>query len=157
MKDAKAFKDLAKEIIEFIGDADFGGFNLERFDLPLLAREISEAGQKFEYGQRKIYDAQKVFHLHEKRDLSAAYTTYCQKSLENAHSALADTEATLEILDAQVKKYGKGNSSISALDDFEYVNHAVFYDDDRKFRWWNGKLYMMFGKYAKRYSLEELV
>ena len=155
--DAPAFRDVAVEILDFIGQADLAGFNVEKFDLPLLERELREAGHRFDWRLRKIYDAQKVFHLNEKRDLTAAYRFYCQKPLENAHSAMVDTEATLEILQAQIERYGEGSGELRALDQFEYVNHAEFYDDERRFRWWNGKLYMMFGKYAKKYSLQEVV
>jgi len=155
VSDAPHFKDVAHDILAFIGDADLGGFNVERFDLPLLKREFIEIGLNFDIDQRKIFDAQKVYHLNEKRDLSAAYQFYCQKVLENAHSALADTEATLEILEQQTTKYGNG--SPESLLEFDYQNSDEFYDSERKFRWWNGKLYMMFGKYAKRYSLDDVV
>jgi DNA polymerase-3 subunit epsilon len=104
----------------------------------------------------KIYDAQKVYHLNEKRDLTAAYNFYCRKDLNGAHSAMADTQATLEILEAQVVKYGEGEQALSTLDKFDYQQMAEFLDDERKFRWWNGKAYMMFGKYAKKYSLQEV-
>src|SRR3989304_6265707 len=81
---------------------------------------------------------------------------YCNKNLGNAHSALADTEATLEILSAQAFKYGKGEDDIKILGSFNYKNNVEFFDGEKKFRWWNGKLYMMFGKYAKQYSLQEI-
>ena len=155
VKDAPLFKDIAMEILEFIDNCDFGGFNVERFDLPLLAREMRESGNKFNWKICKVYDAQKVYHLNEKRDLTAAYKFYCNKNHDNAHSALADTEATLEILSAQVSQYGK-DDQLESLGSFEYKVIADFYDDERKFRWWNGKLYMMFGKYAKKCSLQEV-
>jgi len=156
VKDAPAFKDVAQEILDFIGDAEFGGFNVDRFDLPLLERELYEAGHKFNWKQRNTYDAQKVYHLNEKRDLSAAYEFYCNKSLDNAHTALADTQATFDILKAQVAKYGNGDDTIGALKLFDYEKRGNFYDDEGKFRWWNGKLYMMFGKYARKNSLQEV-
>ncbi|MCK5494034.1 MAG: 3'-5' exonuclease, partial [Candidatus Omnitrophica bacterium] len=155
VKDAPLFKDIAMEILEFIDNCDFGGFNAERFDLPLLAREMRDSGNKFNWKICKVYDAQKVYHLNEKRDLTAAYKFYCNKNHDNAHSALADTEATLEILSAQVSQYGK-DDQLESLGSFEYKVIADFYDDERKFRWWNGKLYMMFGKYAKKCSLQEV-
>ena len=155
--DELPFKSIANEVLEFIGDSDLAGFNVERFDLPLLQREMEEAGLAFNWRKHQIYDAQKVYHLNEKRDLTAALQFYCNKKLENAHSALADTEATLDILIAQAEKYGKDEPSIEALAEFDYKKTADFFDAHRKFRWWNGKLYMMFGKYAKIYSLQELV
>ena len=156
VKDAPAFREIAAEVLAFIGDCDFGGFNVERFDLPLLEREMFEAGQKFEWQKRTIYDAQRVYHLNERRDLSAAYKFYCEKDLENAHSALADAEATFEILECQVGKYGEGKASLDSLAHFHYKSLSEFFDPGRKFRWWNGELYPMFGKYAKRLNLREI-
>ena len=156
VKSCPFFKDIASEIIEFLSNCDFAGFNIERFDLPLLEREMFEVGQKLEWQKRNIYDSQKIYHLNEKRDLTAAYKFYCNKELNNAHSALADTEATLEILQAQAIKYGEGKS-LESLGRFNYQSKSEYYDADRKFRWWNGKLYMMFGKYARQYSLQDLV
>ena len=155
--DCPPFKELAKEVIEFIGDSDLAGFNLIRFDLPLLERECNEAGLEFKWQNAKVYDAQKVYHFKEKRDLTAAYRFYCDKDLTNAHSAMADTEATLAILEAQVDKYVGENDNVDSLLEFQYKPTAEFYDDERKFRWWNKKLYIMFGKYGGKYSLQELV
>ena len=155
VKDAPLFKEIAHDVLAFIGDADLGGFNIERFDFPMLRRELIDAGLTLPMEGRRIFDAQKVFHLNEKRDLTAAYKFYCQKDLTNAHSALADTEATLEILVSQSARYGE--DSLDSLSRFDYTSSDEFYDSERKFRWWNGKLYMMFGKYAKRYSLEDVV
>jgi len=157
VKDAPFFKDIALRMLDFMGFADLGGFNIEKFDLPLLEREFFEAGHKFEWQLRKIYDAQKVYHLNEKRDLYAAYKFYCDKDLNNAHSALADAQATLEILEAQVAKYGDGDASVEHLGQYRYRSTEEFYDKEKKFRWWNGKLYMMFGKYANKYTLQEIV
>lgn len=156
VKDAPAFKDIAAEVINFIEGCDLGGFNAARFDLPLLRREFYDAGLKFNWENIKVYDAQKVYHLNEKRDLTAAYNFYCNKTLEHAHSALADSQATLEILEAQVSKYGEHDDTLDSLSRFKYEQTADYIDDERKFRWWNGKAYMMFGKYAKKYSLQEV-
>lgn len=157
VKDAPSFRQVSKEIFAFIGESDLGGFNVERFDLPLLEREFAEAGLKFDWKERKIYDAQKVYHLNEKRDLSAAFKFYCDKELVGAHSALADTEAVFEILEKQVVKYGDGREDIAVLDQFEYSSHLDYYDEERKFAWWNGKLYPMFGKYSRKIPLDEIV
>jgi len=157
VKDAPPFKAITKEVLSFIGDSDLGGFHIERFDVPVLEREIIEAGLKFERGDRVIYDAQKIYHIHEQRDLMAAYQFYCDKNLTNAHSALGDAEATFEILSAQAHKYGgTGDGSIEDLKEFDYEQHSEYYDKERKFRWWNGDLYPMFGKYARRYNIREI-
>ena len=156
VKGAPAFADIAQEVMAFIEGCDLAGFNASRFDLPLLRREICDAGLKFNWEHVKVYDAQKVYHLNEKRDLTAAYNFYCNKSLDNAHSALADTQATLEVLQAQVDRYGEGEHALDSLSRFKYEQTSEFADDERKFRWWNGKVYMMFGKYARKYSLQEV-
>jgi len=157
VRDAPLFKNIAQEVLDFIGSSDFAGFNVFRFDLPVLEREFYEAGLKLEWQKMKVYDAQKVYHINEKRDLTAAYQFYCNKELDNAHSAMVDTKATLAIIESQIEKYGEGNKSIDVLEQYEYKSTAEFFDDERKFRWWNGKLYMMFGKYARKYSLQEVV
>lgn len=156
VKDAPSFKDIAKDALLFIGDADIGGFGVERFDLRVLERELVEAGLKFEWRDRVIYDAQKIYHLHERRDLTAAYQFYCSKDLVNAHTAFGDAQATLEILEAQIKKYVKDDDRIEALSGFDYEKTNEYFDKDRKFRWWNGELYPMFGKYARRYSVKKI-
>jgi len=157
VKDAPVFSDLANEILVFIGDADIAGFNVERFDLPLLAREFGDLKMLFKWEDRKVYDAQVIFHLNEKRDLSAAYRFYCEEELVDAHSALADSEAAFEILKRQVELYGDGDGSMAALDKFKYTSHEDAYDSEGKFCWWNGRLYPAFGKYRRRLSLNELV
>ena len=156
VKDAPAFSAIADEVLAFIGDADFAGFNVERFDLPLLEREFFDIGKRLEWRHRTIYDAQKIYHIHEKRDLKAAYRFYCSKDLANAHSALGDSEATLEILGKQIQRYG-GNEYLEALIDFDYEPTSLFFDDERKFRWWNGQLYPVFGKYGRKMDLREIL
>ncbi len=156
VKDAPRFKEVAPVVLEMLKDADIGGFNVERFDVPLLAREFADNGFSFAWQGRTIYDAQKVYHLNEKRDLTAAYAFYCHKELDGAHSALADTRATLEVLEAQVVKYGKGSESLESLGSFDYKILGDFFGLERKFRWWNGELYMMFGKYAGKMPLKEV-
>src|SRR5579859_458224 len=89
----------------FMEGCDLGGFNVLKFDIPMLVEEFLRAGVEFDYSRKKIIDAQKIFHLMEKRTLSAAYQFYCQKEMDNAHSAEADTQAALEVLVAQVERY----------------------------------------------------
>ena len=156
LKDAPPFKEIAAKAFAFLGDADLGGLNVERFDLLILERELFAAGIKFEWRGRTIYDAQKVYHLHEKRTLKAAYLFYCGKDLINQHTAMGDTEATVEILAAQIEKYGKPEIGVESLKDFDYERIDEFFDPERKFRWWNGELYPVFGRYAKRSSLKEI-
>jgi DNA polymerase-3 subunit epsilon len=99
------FKQLAKELAQFFEGADLAGFNILKFDVPLLVEEFLRVGVDFDISNKKILDAQKIFHIMEKRNLSAAYKFYCNKTLEDAHSALADTLATIEVFDEQIKRY----------------------------------------------------
>lgn len=157
VKDAPCFKDIAQEVLDFLGDSDIGGFNVLRFDLPILEREFFDAGFNFQWRQRNVYDAQKVYRIHEKRDLTAAYQLYCNKALENAHSALGDAEATVEIFDAQIKKYGSVEQGIESLKDFDYERLSDYFDNERKFCWWNGDLYPTFGKYARKKHIKSIL
>jgi DNA polymerase III subunit epsilon len=156
VKDAPVFKDIAQEVMEFIDDSDLGGFNVQRFDLPVLERELLNAGIVFSWKQRDIYDAQKIYHIHEKRDLMAAYKLYCGKDLTNAHTALGDAEATLEILKAQVSRYGSDQEGVRSLKDFDYEQSSAYFDKERKFCWWNGNLYPAFGKYRRKKHIKEI-
>ena len=156
VKDAPRFKDIAKEVAAFIGDSDLGGFNVLRFDIPLLERELYEANVNFNWRNRAVYDAQKVYHVHEKRDLMAAYLLYCGKKLENAHSALNDADATVDILDAQIERYGNKEKGIESLRDIDYESKSDYFDKERKFCWWNGQLYPMFGKYGRKKHIKAI-
>jgi len=105
VKDCPTFKNIAKSFVQFLEGSDLAGFNILKFDVPLLVEEFLRADVEFDVSKRKLVDAQKIFHMMEKRTLSAAYKFYCGKNLDNAHSAEADTKATLEVLEAQVEKY----------------------------------------------------
>ena len=105
VKDAPTFKSIAKSLSEFLDGCDLGGFNCLKFDIPLLIEEFSRVDVDFDTSNRKFVDAQKIFHMMEKRTLTAAYQFYCGKSLEDAHSAEADTLATAAVIKAQVEKY----------------------------------------------------
>jgi DNA polymerase-3 subunit epsilon len=99
------FKEIAKDIHNMIKDSDLGGFNSNRFDIPLLAEEMLRADVDFDMKNRVAVDVQTIFHKMEKRTLTAAYKFYCDKDLEGAHSAEADTNATYEVLKAQLERY----------------------------------------------------
>ena len=99
------FKELAKDVYNMIKDSDLGGFNSNRFDIPLLAEEMLRAEVDFDMKSTLAVDVQTIFHKMEQRTLSAAYKFYCDESLDNAHSAEADTKATYEVLKAQLDKY----------------------------------------------------
>ena len=156
LKDAPHFEDIAGKALEFIGDSDLAGFNIRRFDLPLLEREFINAGRSFHWRDRVVYDAQKIYHVHEKRDLVAAYQLYCNRELRAAHSALGDAEATMEILAAQVEKYGREEEGIESLKDVDYDRPSRYFDKERKFCWWNGELYPTFGKYGRKKHIRDI-
>jgi DNA polymerase-3 subunit epsilon len=105
VKDAPTFKQLGKDIHNLIKDSDLAGFNSNRFDIPLLAEEMLRVDLDFDMKSRVAVDVQTIFHKKEQRTLSAAYKFYCDQTLENAHSAEADTFATYEILKAQLDRY----------------------------------------------------
>jgi len=112
------FKALSKTIYELIKDSDLSGFNCDRFDIPLLVEEFLRAGIDVDLKKMVSVDVQTIFHKMEQRTLSAAYKFYCDKQLENAHSALADTEATYEVLLAQLERYGDLPQNVSELSEF---------------------------------------
>lgn len=126
VKDAPKFSEIAPKIMEMIAGSDLGGFNSNRFDVPLLAEELLRAGIDFDLSKFKLVDAQTIFHKMEPRNLSAAYRFYCGKVLENAHSAEADVLATFEVLDAQVAHYEDLPNDIAGLSELSF--HHKFAD-----------------------------
>lgn len=126
VKDAPKFKEIAAKVLEMIAGSDLGGFNSNRFDVPLLAEELLRAGIDFDLSKFKLVDAQTIFHKMEPRNLTAAYRFYCKKDLENAHSAEADVLATFEVLDAQVGHYPDLPKDIAGLSEFSF--HSKFAD-----------------------------
>ena len=105
VKDEPMFRQVAKSLSQFLEGCDLAGFNSNKFDVPMLVEEFLRNDVEFDVKNRKLIDAQRIFHLMEPRNLTAAYKFYCQKNLENAHSAEADVLATLEVLNAQVQYY----------------------------------------------------
>jgi DNA polymerase-3 subunit epsilon len=129
IKDEPAFKTLAPLIAEFIGESDLAGYNSNKFDIPMLMEEFLRAGVLFDLDNRHFVDVQNIFHQMEQRTLKAAYQFYCSKQIINAHSAEADTRATMEVLIAQIEKYEniefedkKGNRSKPVVNDIEALH-----------------------------------
>jgi DNA polymerase III subunit epsilon len=116
--DKPIFKEVAKEIHNMIKDSDLGGFNSNRFDIPLLAEEMLRAEVDFDMKNRVAVDVQTIFHKMEQRTLSAAYKFYCHEELEGAHGAEADTKATYEVLKAQIAKYDEIENDTKFLAEF---------------------------------------
>lgn len=119
IKDKPTFKQIAKNLAKMLEGADLAGFNIIRFDVPLLVEEFLRAGVEFDISKRKFIDSQRIYHMMEPRNLSAAYKFYCKKKLEDAHTAEADTIASFEVLDAQVAMYE--NVAIQDKNGKEYI------------------------------------
>jgi len=118
VKDEPTFKALSKTIYTMIKDSDLAGFNSDRFDIPVLAEEMLRSDIDFDMGNRVSVDVQTIFHKMEQRTLSAAYKFYCGKSLEDAHSAAADTNATYEVLKSQLDRYEELENDMKSLSEF---------------------------------------
>ena len=146
VKDCPMFKDVAREIANEFEVCDIAGFNSNRFDLPLLAEEFLRAQVDIDLTRMKAIDVQVLYHKREPRTLSAAYKFYCGKVLEDAHSALADTRATYEVLKSQLDFYNDLENDMEVLSkESSFTNNVDFagrfiYDD-------NGRELFNFGKY----------
>ena len=161
VRDKPTFKDVAKDYARFMEGADLSGFNILKFDVPILVEEFLRAGVDFDYSRKRIIDAQKIYHMMEKRNLSTAYQFYCNKELENSHSAEADTQATMEVLFAQVEKYenqivkdGLGNQIGVIKNDMEDLNRLTSSDlidlAGRMVRNGKGEALFNFGKHRNK-------
>ncbi len=124
--DCPSFKEKAAMVAEMFKDCDIAGFNSNSFDVPLLVEEFIRAGISFDINKCNFIDVQNIYHKMEKRNLSAAYKFYCDKDLENAHTAQADTWATYEVLQAQLDKYtGDLQNNVKFLAEFSRRNRNV--------------------------------
>jgi len=144
VKDCPTFKQVANEFKVFLDNCDLAGYNSNRFDIPMLVEEFLRAELEFDVTKRKLIDVQRIFHLMEKRTLSAAYKFYCDKLLENAHSAEADALATYEILEAQLGRYEQLQTDVDSLADF--TKEEDFVDFARRIVMQGGVEVFNFGK-----------
>ena len=127
VKDQPTFRQVAKSLAQFIQGCDFGGFNSNRFDLPVLVEEFLRVGVDVDLKRRKFVDVQNIFHKKEQRTLVAAYKFYCDKDLTDAHSAEADTRATYEVLCSQLDRYDDLENDIDFLAEFSERDKTVDY------------------------------
>ncbi len=127
VKDCPTFREIAKNLAVFIEGCDFAGYNSTKFDIPMLAEEFLRAGVEVDFRSHRMVDVQNIFHKMEQRTLVAAYKFYCQKELENAHSAEADTRATYEVLQAQLDRYPDLKNDIDFLAEFSAKGKNVDY------------------------------
>lgn len=143
---APTFKLVARTLADEFRGCDFAGFNSTRFDIPMLDEEFHRADVDFDFSRCRFVDAQTIFHKKEPRTLVAAYKFYCDKDLEDAHSANADTRATYEVLKAQIERYDDLDGDVDRLADFGGKNRNVdlmgriVFDD-------KGREIVNFGKY----------
>lgn len=149
------FKELAHRIYDLMKDSDLAGYNSNRFDIPMIAEEFLRAGIEFDMQKRRAVDVQNIFHRKEQRTLSAAYKFYCEKDLEDAHSAEADTMATYEILLAQLERYDDLDNDIEFLSEYsnrfravDMAGFIIYNEDDVEC--------FSFGKYKNRPVTEVL-
>jgi len=155
VKDAPTFKMIASELAAFISDCDLGGFNSNKFDVPMLAEEFIRADTNIDLKNRRFVDAMVIFMKKEPRNLIAAYKYYCDKDLNQAHSAEADTIATYEVFKAQLEKYGDLGETIEEVSEFSSHNKnadfagRLVYDE-------NQNILVNFGKYKGRKLSEVL-
>jgi DNA polymerase-3 subunit epsilon len=120
-----SFDEIAPILFLFLNDCDLAGYNSNKFDIPMLVEEFDRVGLDFDVANRRWIDVQNIFHQMEQRTLSAAYKFYCEKELNNAHAAEADTLATYEILLAQLQRYDSLKNDVDFLHDFsKRGNHA---------------------------------
>lgn len=149
------FKQIAASLASQLSGCDLAGFNSNRFDVPLLDKEFERAGINFEFSKARMIDVQTIFHKKEPRTLVAAYRYYCDADLEEAHSALADTRATMEVLLAQLERYEDLPTEVTALSEYARANKNVdivgrlIYDDQNR-------EVINFGKYKGRIAEEIL-
>lgn len=146
VKNSPKFSDVAVEISEFIREADLAGYNSNRFDIPMLTEEMLRCGIDLYVEEKNNIDVQAIFHAMEKRDLTAAYKFYCGKSLENAHTAEADTEATYEILLAQLDRYPEILNNVEYISN-TYNNGSLHVDSGKRIMRKGNDFVLCFGKY----------
>jgi DNA polymerase III subunit epsilon len=139
VKDSPTFKGIARELARFIEGCDLGGYNSNKFDVPLLAEEFIRAEVDLDMQKRRFIDVQTIFHKMEKRTLEAAYKFYCNKDLKDAHSAEADTRATFEVLKAQLDRYNELENDVVFLSKFstfnrnaDFAGRIIFNDKDEE-------------------------
>ncbi len=148
------FKEIADDLLHVFENCDLAGYNSNYFDIPLLVEEFLRIGKNIDLRNSKMVDVCNIFKKMERRDLSNAYKFYCNKELVNAHTALADTEATVEILEAQLDTYSNTlDNDISKLAEFSKTNNNVDFAG-RIIKSQQGKYIFNFGKYKGQEVIE---
>jgi len=151
-----SFPQKADAVLKALGDSDLAGFNLARFDIPILAEEFLRAGKPFYVELRRVIDVQRIFHRREPRDLTAALAFYCGEVHANAHGAEADALATLKIFEAQVSRYKDLPHSVQELHQYCDVRHPDWVDRSGRLKWLKGEVVLNFGK-KRGFPLRQLI
>lgn len=155
VKDKPLIGDIAKELAEFFYDCDLGGFNIKFFDIPMLQNEFQRIGLSLDLEKVKIVDAMTIFKMKEQRTLAVAYEKYCGRKMENAHDAMADIRASVEVLEGQMKFYNDIPNTVEEIHEYCFPLDPNAYDLESKLRYINGELAINFGKNKSR-TLKEL-
>ena len=152
--DAPSFRQIARGLLEFLEGADLAGFNVARFDIPLLDREFRDCELTLGLDQRRIVDAMTIFHRMEPRDLSAATRFYLDREHTGAHGAEADVQASFEILEAQLARYEELPDTVDGLDAWirRVPDNAA--DQSGKFVHEDGRVVFNFGKHKGKPLVE---
>jgi DNA polymerase-3 subunit epsilon len=155
VKDAPTFKQAGNEIKQFLEGCDLGGYNSNRFDIPILMEEFLRADMDVDLSNRRMIDVQHIFYTMEPRTLTAAYKFYCQKELNDAHSAEVDVSATIDVLMSQVERYNKLGNSIDSI--LATIGEEKIVDYARRFSFDDKGIEVFnFGKYKGR-SVSEVL
>lgn len=157
------FKQVAQKIYDFIGDADLAGYNAARYDIPMLMEEFARAGYSFTTDNRRIIDVQRIFYKMEPRTLAAAHRYYCGEEMDDAHDAMADVKATVNVLKGQLEKYdgtdhidSDGNITKEPIKNdmqslYEFTHDLKMLDATQKLRWnHEGEVVFNFGKHVNK-------
>jgi DNA polymerase-3 subunit epsilon len=150
------FVRIAEEVYYFLEGCDLVGYNLARYDIPMLTEEFRRADVRFDVDNRRVIDAQRIFHRREPRDLTAALAFYCGATHDGAHGAVADAEATLRVLEGQFAKYPDLPRDLDALNAYCSPRRANWVDRVGRLRWENGEVVLNFGR-MKGTSLKTLI
>jgi DNA polymerase-3 subunit epsilon len=153
---APTFRELAPQLYEILDGCDIGGYNVSRFDIPMLVEEFQRAGLKFDTESRGVVDVQRIFHRNEPRDLEAAVRFFCDKPHDDAHGAEADTRATIDVFEAQLQRYTDLPRTVEELDEYCNPREPDWVDKIGRLKWRNGTVVLNFGR-KKGTPLKEIV
>jgi DNA polymerase-3 subunit epsilon len=145
VKGAPSFRDLAPELLAFLGEADLAGYNIRGFDVPILLKEFERAAIPFSFEGRRVLDMQTIFFRKEPRDLAAAVRFFAGREHAGAHAALADVVAAAEVFAGQLRRYPDLPRTLDGLHEFSAPAEGRWVDPDKRFFWRDGEAVFAFG------------